>query len=79
MYQLEDKKKKMTRENTTRGKLPLKGQEQNKHFGEQEFVYFVVGVVLFRSVFKGGRNGAEMKTARPASPRGKSYMSMFSL
>lgn len=62
----------MTRETTTEGT----GAEQT--LGEHGFVYFVVGVVLFCSVFKGGRNGAEMKTALPASPRGKSCMSMFS-
>lgn len=41
------KKKKMTRENTTRGKLPLKGQEQNKHWGNMCLLILVLVLFYF--------------------------------
>lgn len=66
-----DDKRKYKRETTTEGT----GAEQT--LGEHVFAYFVVGVVLFCSVFKGERNGDEMKTELSASPRGKSCMSIL--
>lgn len=37
----------MTRENTTRGKLPLKGQEQNKHWGNMCLLILVLVLFYF--------------------------------